>query len=69
MGDLLAQSKSLRWHKILKESISKFPADFAELTCRCVLGLPEGDFFKEDVMLKMSKELKIGVNFFVVTFR
>lgn len=39
IGDLLAQSQSLRWQKMLRESVEKFPLAFADLTCRCMLRL------------------------------
>lgn len=36
------QSKSIRWRKILKEAIDKFPIKFSEFTCRYILSIDEG---------------------------
>ena len=40
IGDLMAQSKSLRWQKMLKESVDRFPSSFTEMASRCILDLP-----------------------------
>lgn len=37
MGGLLAKSKIIRWQKMLKESIDKFPPKFTLLACKIIL--------------------------------
>ena len=37
MGDLLANSHTIRWQKLLKDIIVKFPGKFTQLTCKTIL--------------------------------
>ena len=70
IGDLLVQSKSLRWRKILKEAIDKFPLKFSDFTCRYILSLDDNqELINFEVLQAMSRELKITMNFFQVNFR
>jgi predicted Zn-dependent protease with MMP-like domain len=56
MGGLLARSKTIRWQKMLKEAIDKFPAKFTQLACRIILQLdPKVDVFSSESIDKMSK--------------
>ena len=70
IGDLLIQSKSIRWRKILKEAIDKFPLKFSEFTCRYILSLDDKqELFSQEVFQAMSRELKITIRFFSINFR
>jgi hypothetical protein len=40
MGGLLAKSKIIRWQKMLRESIDKFPPKFTLLACKIILQIP-----------------------------
>lgn len=56
MGGLLARSKTVRWQKLLKEAIDKFPIKFTELACRIILKLEHKEEpFSDEVIDRMSK--------------